>query len=72
MADDAQVLKEPLEAVTGERIRPEQEHEHNKDGEATLDGERSSPEEACAPPTPNRKIKSELSWEKKPGGEPPP
>ncbi len=80
VTDDAQALRERLEAVTGERIsalegigegvRPEREREHGKDEKAPLDRERPGPE-AAAPPSPEKEIEPELSRQKAPEPEPP-
>ena len=84
VTDDAQALKERLEAVTGERIsalegigesvRPEREsqreRERGKDGKAANERERQRPE-ASAPPSPEREIELEASRQKAPKPEPP-
>ena len=79
VTDDAQALKERLEAVTGERIaalegigesvRPEREREHGTDREASHDRERERPE-ASAPSTPEREIEPEAFRQKAPEPEP--
>ena len=78
VTDDAQALKERLEAVTGERIsalegigvgeivRPEREREH---GKASPDRERPSPE-ASAPHPQEREIEPTVSRNKEPEPEP--
>ena len=58
--DDAQALKERLEAVTGERlsalegigesVRAEHEREHGKDGESVARPRTGGPREGRAPP----------------------
>jgi len=80
VTDDAQGLKERLEAVTGERIsalegigesiRPERERGQEKDGKAQPGVERSSPR-ASAPPSPEKEIEPEMSRQKAPEPEPP-
>ena len=80
VTDDAQALKERLEAVTGERIsalegigesvRPERERGQEKDGKASLDRERASPE-ASSPLPPEREIEPAASKERVPEPEPP-
>ena len=80
VTDDAQALKERLEAVTGERIsalegigesvRPEREREHEKDGKAPTGIERKSPD-TSAPASPEREIEPEASRVKEPEPEPP-
>ncbi len=67
VTDDAQALKERLEAVTGERIsalegigesvQPGREREHGKDGKALPDRERPGPEPS-APLTPEKGIRA--------------
>ena len=76
VTDDAQALKERLEAVTGERIsaldgigesvRPE----HGKDTRASLDRERRD-RETAAPPSPDKGIEHEAVPGKAPEPEPP-
>ena len=76
VTDDAQALKERLEAVTGERIsalegigesvRPERE----LDGKASPDRERPSPE-ASTPPSPDKGIEPSISRDRAPEPEPP-
>ena len=78
VTDDAQALKDRLEAVTGERIsalegigenvRPERGH--GKDGKASPGLERPGPE-ASAPPPPEREIEPEVSRAKAQEPEPP-
>ena len=80
VTDDAQALKERLEAVTGERIsalegigegvRPERERGHRKEGKGSPGVERASPE-ASAPSPPDRGIEPEASRRKAPEPEPP-
>ena len=80
VTDSAQALKERLEAVTGERIsalegigesiRPERKRGQEKDGKASLDRERSSPE-ASTTPSRGKEIEPELSHHKAPEPEPP-
>ena len=80
VTDDAQALKERLEAVTGERISalegigesvcPERGREHGKDGKASPDREREDRERA-APSPPDREIEPEPSRDKAPEPEPP-
>ncbi len=80
VTDDAQALKERLEAVTGERIsalegigesvRPERERERGKDREASHDREREDRERA-APSPPDREIEPAPSRDKAPEPEPP-
>ena len=79
VTDDAQALKERLEAVTGERIsalegigesaQPEREREHGKDGKASPSLERPSPE-ASTPSPPQREIEPAASKERAPEPEP--
>ncbi len=76
VTDDAQALRERLEAVTGERIsalegigesvRPE----HGKDTKASLDRERRD-RETAAPPSPDKGIEHEAVPSKAPEPEPP-
>ena len=78
VTDDAQALKERLEAVTGEcisalegigeAVRPEREHE--KDGKAAPDREQPGTE-ASAPPAPEREIEPSPSRDRTPDTEPP-
>ena len=80
VADDAQALKERLEAVTGERIsvlegigetvRPEREREHRRDGKESHERERPSPE-APTPSPPEREVEPEVSRARVPEHEPP-
>ena len=80
VTDDAQALKERLEAGTGERIsalegigesvRAEREREHGKDGKALPGVERPCPG-AAAPPSPEREIEPSMSRRKAPEHEPP-
>ncbi len=80
VTDDVQALKERLEAVTGERIsalegigeslRPERERGQQKDGKASLDRERTSPE-ASAPHQPAREIEPVPARHKAPEPETP-
>ncbi|MDE0703448.1 MAG: conjugative relaxase [Rhodospirillaceae bacterium] len=80
VTDDAQALKERLEAVTGERlsalegigerVRPEREREAGKDRKASPERERQR-QEASAPPSPERKFEPEASRQKAPEPEPP-
>ncbi len=83
VTDDAQALKERLEAVTGERlsalegigesVRAEHEREHGKDGKdgkASPDREREDRERA-APSPPDREIEPSPSRDKAPEPEPP-
>ena len=80
VTDDAQALKERLEAVTGERIsalegigesvQPEREREHGKEGKALPGVERPSPE-ASTPPAQERNIEPESSRQKAPEPESP-
>ncbi len=80
VTDDAQALKERLEAVTGERIsaleaigeslHPERERGQQKDGKALLDRERESPE-ASAPHPPAQDIEPGPARDKAPEPEPP-
>ena len=80
VTDDAQALKERLEAVTGERISalegigerviPERERGQEKDGRAPLDRERASPE-ASSPPPPEKEIEPVPARGKAPEPEPP-
>ena len=70
VTDDAQALKQRLEAATGERIsalegigenvRPERGRERGKDGKEPHDRERSG-SEASTPPPPEREIEPEAS-----------
>ena len=69
VTDDAQALKERLEAVTGERAQPEREREHGKDGKASPSLERPSPE-ASTPSPPQREIEPAASKERAPEPEP--
>ena len=79
VTDDAQALKERLEAVTGERIsalegigesvRPERERGHGKDGKALPGVEPPSPE-ASTPPPPEKEIEPAASKERVPEPEP--
>ena len=80
VTDDAQALKERLEAVTGERIsalegigenvRPERERGRGKDRDASHERERERPK-ASAPSPPDREIEPEVSRRKAPEPEPP-
>ncbi len=80
VTDDAQALKERLEAVTGESIsalegigesvQPERERAHGKDGKASLDRERQG-SEAPAPSSPEREVEPTQSRAKTPEPEPP-
>ena len=80
VTDDAQALKERLEAVTGERIsalegigesvQPEREREHEKEGKTSPSLERPSPE-ASTPPPPDREIEPSISRDRAPEPEPP-
>ena len=78
VTDDAQALRERLEAVTGERISAlegigenvQSELEHGKDGKAPPDRERPSPE-ASTPPSPDREIEPSISRNRTPEPEPP-
>ena len=79
VTDDAEALRERLEAVTGERIsalegigesvRPEREPERGKDREASHEKERERPK-APAPSPPDREIEPEVSRQKAPEPEP--
>ncbi len=78
VTDDAQALRERLEAVTGERIsalegigestQPEHEYDHGKDGKDKSGVEQPIPE-ASAPPPPERKIEPSIPRDRVP--EPP-
>ena len=76
VTDDAQALRERLEAVTGERISALEgigeaaQRDHGKDGKASLDRERLN-RETPAPPTPDKEIGREASRHKAPEPEPP-
>jgi len=80
VTDDAQALKERLEAVTGERIsalegigesvRPARERGQERDGKASLDRERASLE-ASSPPPPEKEIEPVPARGKAPEPEPP-
>ena len=80
VTDDAQALKERLEAVTGERlsalegigesVRPEREREHGRNGKASPDRERSGPEATASAPS-EKNIESEASRGKTPEPTPP-
>ncbi len=80
VTDDAQALKERLEAVTGERLsalegigeslRPERERGREKDGKASLDRERVSAE-TSSPHPPVRDIEPFPARDKAPEPEPP-
>ena len=80
VTDDAQALKERLEAVTGERIsalegigegvQPEREREHGKDGKASPSLEQRSAE-ASTPPSPEREIEPTVTRDRTPEPEPP-
>ena len=80
VTDDAQALKERLETVTGERIsalegigervQPEPERGQERDGKASPDRERASPE-ASSPPPPAKEIEPSMSRNKAPEPEPP-
>ena len=76
VTDDAQALKERLEAVTGERISALEgigekvEHERERDGKGTLDREVPDRERAGAS-SPDKEIEPELSRDKAPEPEPP-
>ena len=80
VTDDAQALKERLEAVTGERIsalegigetvRSERERALGKDGKASLDRDRPD-RETAVPSSPDREIEPALSRHKAPEPEPP-
>ena len=80
VTDDAQALKERLEAVTGERIsaleaigenvRPEHEREHGESGKALPGIERSIRETSGAPP-PEREIEPSMSRDRISKLEPP-
>ncbi|MCY3830197.1 MAG: relaxase domain-containing protein [Rhodospirillaceae bacterium] len=84
VTDDAQALKERLEAATGERIsalegigesvgperESQRERERGKDGKVLPGVERSSPK-ASAPPSPEKEIELALSRQKAPEPEPP-
>ncbi len=80
VTDDAQALKERLEAVTGERIsalegigetiRSEREREHEKDGKEPHDRDRPSPE-ASTPSPLERGIEPSISRDRTPEHEPP-
>ena len=52
-----------VEAVTGERVRPEREREHGKDGKSLPGVERKSPD-TSAPAPPEREIEPEASRQK--------
>ena len=80
VTDDAQALKERLEAVTGERIsalegigesvRPEREREHGKDGKPSPGLERQDRESAAAA-SPDRELEPSGSRDRAPEPEPP-
>ena len=80
VTDDAQALKERLEAMTGERIsalegigesvRPERERGRGKDRDASHERERVRPK-APSPSPPDREIEPEASRQKVPEPEPP-
>ncbi len=80
VTDDAQALKERLEAVTGERIsalegigeslHPERERGREKDGKALLDRERANAE-TSSPHPPVRDIEPVPARDKAPKPEPP-
>ncbi len=78
VTDDAQALRERLEAVTGERISAlegigesvQTEREHEKEGKTSPGLERPSPE-ASTPPSPDREIEPALSRDRVPEPEPP-
>ena len=80
VTDDAQALRERLEAATGERIsalegigesvRPERDREHEREGKTSSGLERPSPE-ASTPPPPEREIEPSMSPDRTPEPEPP-
>ncbi|MYB12973.1 MAG: hypothetical protein F4X42_06940, partial [Rhodospirillaceae bacterium] len=80
VTDDAQALKERLEAVTGERLSAlegigervelEREREHDRDGKASPERERTGPA-TSTPPAPEREFEPEASRQKAPEPEPP-
>ncbi len=80
VTDDAQALKERLEAVTGERlsalegigesVRQERERERGAVGKASPDRERSSPEASASAPS-EKNIEPEASRAKTPEPTPP-
>jgi len=76
VTDDAQTLKERLEAVIDERISALEgigesiQPERKRDGKTSPNRERSSPK-APTPPTPDREIETAMSREMPPEPEPP-
>ncbi len=76
VTDDAQALKERLEAVTGERISALEgigeavQPGHERDGNALPERERRTPEES-APGSPEREIEPAMSRDNAPELEPP-
>ena len=76
VTDDAQALKERLEAVTGERISALEgigeavQPGHERDGNALPERERQTPEES-APGSPEREIEPAMSRDNAPEPEPP-
>ena len=74
VTDDAQALKERLEAVTGERVSAlegiGEAPKRERDGKAILDRARPDRDRA-APPSPDKEIGREPSQQKAPEPEPP-